>query len=334
MTDKKWRGWIISIVKFIVTSSLLYYVFFKYIDINELLSAFDNIHPEYFFLLLFVVVANRYVLAYQTSYFFKKIFQIDLGINFVFRVQMISSFFAFILPGELAGGLISWYMFADKSGKKNDSATVIIFLRLLSIITMVAFTAIGFIFEEKLEVLGLNIYISLVIFISLLMFVPFVSSRVAYAIKHFAQIIIQLIPYGKIRNKLLKFNEDIWESVVSCSNSGPALILYAISLSVVWYLLLIIFFYMLMIMVGINLPFQVSVWLIGVITIVQYLPVSFAGLGVRDISIIYLLDKFYQIRPESSMILSTFFLIFSLIFVLMGGVATWLKPLGINQIKR
>ena len=155
---------IFSIIKLIVTVSLLYYVFYRYVNVNDFLTAFRNIRPGLFFVLLVIVFANRYLLAYQTSYYFKKIFDIDLGINFIFKVQMISSFFAFVLPGELAGGLVSWYMLSDKSGKKIDSAAVIIFLRLLSIITMIAFTAIGFVFEEKLESLGLQPYILLTAF--------------------------------------------------------------------------------------------------------------------------------------------------------------------------
>jgi hypothetical protein len=327
----KWNKRIFNIIKLIVTGSLLYYIFYRYININDLLTAFSNIRPELFFVLLILLFANRVLLAYQTSYYFKKIFDIDLGINFVFKVQMISSFFAFVLPGELAGGLISWYMVSEKSGKKVDSAVVIIFLRLLSIITMISFTAIGFVFEEKVESLGLQSYIFLIAVLSLLMFVPFVSSKAATAIKQFSLSIVQVTLLKKWRNNLVKLNNKLWDSVISCTNADQGSVLYTLSMTVMWYLLVILFFYLLMIMVGINLPFQVSVWLIGVITIVQYLPVSFAGLGVRDISIIYLLNEFYQVRPESSMILSTFFLAFSLIFVIMGGMATWLKLFGHHE---
>src|SRR4030043_129926 len=330
----KWSKRIFSIIKLLVTGSLLYYIFYRYVNINNFLIAFSNIRPWLFFVLLVILFANRYLLAYQTSYYFKKIFDIELGINFVFKVQMISSFYAFVLPGELAGGLISWYMVSEKSGKKIDSAAVIIFLRLLSIITMIAFTAIGLVFEEKLEALGLQAYILLLAVLSLLMFIPFVSSKAATAIKQFSQSIVQVTPLKKWRNNLVKLNNKLWDSVISCTNADRGSVLYTLSMSVIWYLLVILFFFLLMIMVGINLPFQVSVWLIGVITIVQYLPVSFAGLGVRDISIIYLLGEFYQVKPESSMILSTFFLAFSLIFVLMGGMATWLKSSGHHQIDK
>lgn len=327
----KWKKRILSIIKLLVTGSLLYYIFYRYININDLLTAFSNIRSELFFVLLVLLFANRFLLAYQTSYYFRKIFNIDLGTNYIFKVQMISSFFAFVLPGELAGGLISWYMVSEKSGKKIDTAVVIIFLRLLSIITMIAFTAIGFVFEEKLKSLGLQAYIFLIAVLSLLMFVPFVSSRVAIAMKQFSLSIVQVTLLKRWRNNLVKLNNNLWDSVISCTNADRGSVLYTLSMTVMWYLLVILFFYLLMIMVGINLPFQVSVWLIGVITIVQYLPVSFAGLGVRDISIIYLLGEFYQVRPESSMILSTFFLAFSLIFVIMGGMATWLKSSGHHE---
>ena len=322
------------IIKLLITTILLYYIFYKYININKLLVAFTHIQYWLFFVVLFILFVNRYLGAYQTSYYFKKVFNIELGINYVFKVQLISSFFSFVLPGELAGGIVSWYMISDKSGKKMDTAAVIIFLRILSIITMGFFTFIGLVFEEKLSDLGLRNYLLILTVLLLLMYIPFVSIKAATAMKHFSQKIVEAVPLRYWRNYFVNLNSKLWDSMMVCSNADHSLILYTISMSMMWYLLVIIFFYFLMIMADINLPFQVSVWIIGVITFIQYLPVSFAGLGVRDISIIYILGEFYQVNPENSMILSTFYLASSLIFVLMGGLAVWLKSANHIQTTR
>jgi len=328
-----WRTRILNIIKFIVTASLLYYIFYRYININDFLTAFSNIMPELLFVLLVIIFAYRYLFAYQTSYYFKKVFDIELGINFVFKVQLVSSFYGLILPGDLAGGLITWYMVSDKSGEKAASASVIIFLRLLSIIALIVFTAIGLVFEENLMDIDLRVYIILLAVLCLLMFIPFVSLRAATIMKQFSISIIKIIPVSNLSNKLAQLSNKLWDSVITCTNVETGVILYTVLMSILCHLFLILFTYLLMIMVGINLPFYVSVWLLGLVNLVQLLPVSFAGLGVRDISVIYLLDKSYQVAPESSMILSTFFLAFGLIFILMGGIAIWFKPSGCHQMK-
>lgn len=327
---------ILSIIKLLITCIILYYVFYHYIDFNDFLTAFKNIHPWLLLVLLVISFAFRYLSAYQIHYYFKKVFDSKLGTNYVFKVQLISCFYGLVLPGDLAGGLITWYMISDKSGEKAASASVIIFLRIMSIITLIAFTAIGLVFEEKLIDLNLRVYIIIMAVLFLLISIPFVSSKAATIMKQFSRVILEITPSKAWRNKLVQLSNKLWDSVIACTNVNLGVILWTLSISVLSYLLSILFTYLLMLMVGIHLPFQVSVWLIGVINIVQLLPVSFLGLGVRDISIIYLLGEFYQVKPENSEVLSTFFLAFNLIFILMGGVAVWLKnhPVTIKGIDK
>jgi uncharacterized protein (TIRG00374 family) len=323
---KKWNRLIINVMKLFITGAIFYYIFDKYIQYNDFLTAFNNIRLWLLFVLLVISLTFRYLNAYQIHYYFHKVFDSKLGTNFVFKAQLISSFYGLVVPGDLAGGLITWFMISDKSGERAASAAVIIFLRLMSIITLVAFTAIGLVFEKRLMDLNLREYIIIMAVLCLLMFIPFLSSKAATLMKQFSRVTAQIAPIANWRKKLVQLSDRLWDSVITCTNVGPGVLFWTLSMSVLSHLLSILFTYLLMIMMGINLPFQVSVWLIGAINIVQLLPISFAGLGVRDISIIYLLGEFYHVKPESSLILSTFFLAFSLMYTLMGGIAIWLKP--------
>jgi len=317
---KKRHRLIFNIIKLLITGAIFYYIFDKYIQYNDFLTALKYFQPWLFVYLLIIVFTCRYLNAYQIHYYFKKVFNSKLGTNFVFKAQQISAFYGLVLPGDLAGGLITWYMVSDKSGEKAASASVIISLRLMSIITLIAFTAVGLVFEKKLIDINLRVYIVILAVLFLLMFIPFVSLKTATIMKKFSRAILQITPVANWRHKLVYLSNKLWDSVITCTNVDPGVILWTVSMSILCHFLLILFAYLLMIMVGINLPFQVSVWLLGAINLVQLLPISFAGLGVRDISIIYLLGKYYQVAPESSLILSTLFLAFSLIFVLMGGM--------------
>lgn len=317
--SKRYRSLIFTLAKLLVTGLILFYIFYKYVNLNGFLMAFCQVQPWLFLVLLAFIVVNKSLIAFQTGYYFKKAFDITLGTNYIFKTQQISSFYGLILPGDLAGGLITWYYFSEKSGKKVDSATVIIFLRLLNIITVIAFATVGLVFEKKLISLGLQVYIIILAVVLLLMFIPFVSSKAAIVLKKVLDVIIKIVPVENWRNKIINLNDKLWDSVITCTKAATGVVFNTFLISVISQLIMIFFTNLLMIMVGIHLPFQVSVWLIGAITIVQLLPISFAGLGVRDISILFLLGKFYQVQPEKSMVLSTFFLVYGLIFILLGG---------------
>ena len=319
--EAKRRRWLLNAIKLTVSGGIFYYIFSRYIRYEDFMTALKYVQPGMFIYLLLLSLAGRYLSAYQIHYYFKKVFDNRLGTAFVFKAQLISSFYGLVLPGDLAGGVITWYMMAEKSGERTASASVIIFLRLLSIIALIAFSAVGLAFEERMLDPHLRAYMILLAILCLLIFVPFVSFRSANATKSIARAVLLKMPLPAWRDKLDRLNDRLWDSVIACTRVDPGVMLWTVVLSVLYHMLLILFAYVLMIMVGIHLPFQVSVWLLGVVNLVQMLPVSLMGMGVRDISIIYLLGRYYQVSPESSLILSTFFLGFSLIFVLMGGLA-------------
>ena len=320
MRKQKRNRLIWNAVKLSVSGAIFYYIFSRYIRYEDFIAAWRYVEPGMFIYLLFLSMVCRYLGAYQIHYYFKKVFNRSLGTHFVFKAQLITSFYGLVLPGDLAGGLITWYLISEKSGERAASASVIVFLRLLGIITLIAFTAIGLVFEEKLIDLNLRAHMIAMAILFLLMFVPFISSRAATAAKEITRSILRITPLATWRNALDRLNNKLWDAVITCTRIDRNVMLRTLALSVLYHLSLILFTYMLMIMVGISLPFQVSVWLLGAVNLVQMLPVSFAGLGVRDISIIYLLGKYYQVAPETSLILSTFFLAFSLLFTLMGGL--------------
>ncbi len=317
---KKRNRMLLNAFKLSISGAIFYYIFSRYIRCEDFIAAWRYVKPGMFIYLLLLSMVCRYLGAYQIHYYFKKVFNSSLGTHFVFKAQLITSFYGLVLPGDLAGGLITWYLISEKSGEKAASASVIVFLRLLSIITLIVFTAIGLVFEEKLIDLNLRVYVMIMALLFLLMFVPFVSSRAATAAKEFTRTIVRKTPHATWRNALDRLNSKLWDAVITCTRIDRGVMLWTLALSVLYHLSLILFAYMLMILVGISLPFQVSVWLLGAVNLVQMLPVSFAGLGVRDISIIYLLGKYYQVAPETSLVLSTFFLAFSLLFTLMGGL--------------
>jgi uncharacterized membrane protein YbhN (UPF0104 family) len=65
---------------------------------------------------------------------------------------------------------------------------------------------------------------------------------------------------------------------------------------------------------AIALPFAVSMWLIGVIAVVQIVALTPGGLGLREFSIVALLKSAYDIAPEKALAFAALILALNLIF--------------------
>ncbi len=100
--SKKWHRTMLSVVKLLITCIILYYIFYHYVDFNDFLTAFKNIQLWLLFVLLVISLMFRYLNAYQVHYYFYKVFDSKLGTNFVFKVQLITSFYGLVIPGDLA----------------------------------------------------------------------------------------------------------------------------------------------------------------------------------------------------------------------------------------
>jgi uncharacterized membrane protein YbhN (UPF0104 family) len=68
---------------------------------------------------------------------------------------------------------------------------------------------------------------------------------------------------------------------------------------------------------GIDIPIAFTAILTAVLVIIYLLPISFSGLGIRELSLIYLLSFFYKIQAEQALISSMVNLV---IAIMAGGI--------------
>ena len=92
MCKQKRNRLIWNALKLSVSGAIFYYIFSRYIQYEDFVTAWRYVQPGMVVYLLLISFGGRYLSAYQIHYYFRKAFDKALGTNFVFRAQLISSF--------------------------------------------------------------------------------------------------------------------------------------------------------------------------------------------------------------------------------------------------
>jgi uncharacterized membrane protein YbhN (UPF0104 family) len=69
-----------------------------------------------------------------------------------------------------------------------------------------------------------------------------------------------------------------------------------------------------------GVPLHAFLWVWPLMIVVHMLPLSFGGLGVREITLVYVLDRLYGTTAESILLLSMIALLATTLLGLVGGV--------------
>jgi len=215
----------------------------------------------------------------------------------------------------------NWYLLSKDNGRRAEVASVIVYLRILNLITLLPFALIGIYFEPQLKSYHLETYVFVLLLLLTFMFLPFFIRPIAKLFESLFNTLILLILAGSLSKRLSEANRNIWNAINITGKMSFFLQIQIITISFISQVLIIVAMYLALITVNIEVPILTATWLVALLTIIAMLPITIAGIGVRDISLIFILDKFYSIPPESAVILSTLLLFVGMIFfgAILGG---------------
>ena len=127
-------------------------------------------------------------------------------------------------------------------------------------------------------------------------------------------------PFSYVRSLL----STLWQALAAYGNARSVL-LRALVLAVGFQVLVTFSNYLAALAVGVEVPFMGLVWIVALVSLVHMLPVSFAGLGVREGAYVFFLSQ-YGVPLASGLSLSL--AIFGLILLqgVVGGALEVLSP--------
>ncbi len=302
-----WVGWLIRLALAVFILILL----FARIGLDSVLQTLGRVNTRLLVPALILFFAVRLIWAYLRSLCLR-----PLGLNFtvpqLFKIILISTFYNLIFPGGIVtGSAVAWYKLSRPERKGIEAGALLVFLRLTEMLTLLAIGLIGMWFDPRLTSILFSVVVAAMFLGVVFLFLPFVSPTASHAIERMLDPVLHRLP---VPNWLWNAGQKSWTAVTALQLLGRRRIASMLLLYVLSHILGILVFYLLALAVEIHLSVFVIGWLHSVLSIIQMMPVSIAGLGVREVSLVVLLRS-YGI-PEAQA-LSFSLTVFSL--TLVGG---------------
>jgi len=296
-------------LKLAISGIILSFLFYK-IPIYEIVKSLENADIFLIILSILIYILIVYLSAFETGYLTRAM-GIIISTFQILKIQMATRFYGLFLPGTLSGGAIKWYKLS-KYGSKSDAAAVVVFNRFLEILmlfyTGIIFSLPALIKAKQNQLILIWLFIFLIIIVSYFLllnsrFLTFFERKILFI--PFPELIKNIIP--KLFNSIQKFQKLTLKDNFQI-----------FGLLFFYHFLGIIAAYLLALSLGIDITFFDIAWIGSVIGILAILPISFAGLGVREGSLVFLLGN-YGIPAGDAMAYSFLLFFYTVLVSLSGG---------------
>ena len=290
-----------KIKKILPFFGLIIFVYLIYrIGIYDLIRTLKGANITY--LLIGILTTPIFILPLAFKwYMILKKQNFDLSFLYVLKVYYIGAFYGFITPGRVGSLMRALYL--KKKTKKGlvECSSGIIVERILDLFVIFLFAFLG-----ALILLKGNLNLSYAMIISFLIF----AGLIFIFMRRSRGMFILGLVYNYLFPKSIKDKAD--NSLNIFYNSLPKLrkLIPVLFVSFMTWISLYFQTYIFAWAFSINVPFYVFVAFAAIGTIIATIPISVAGLGTRELTLITLFSL-YNVTPEAvvSMSLSSFFLI-------------------------
>ena len=228
-------------------------------------------------------------------------------------VNMVTTFYGLFLPGYLSGGLIRWHHFSTPQGKRAQALAAMIFSREVELVTTLGFGVVFyFLASASLSARSALITTLLTLAIAVLLVLISVSAGPHAALR---SVLSRLrLPHG-VTQRLFKVSA----SMVDFGRNGHHHHLWYLALCMVRNAFGVAAFVCFARALWIEAPVMDLGWVRAVLDVVLSLPISFAGLGVRDASLVTTLGHL-GVPATTGLAFSFLLLARTLFLALLGGL--------------
>lgn len=289
----------------------LSYLVFK-IDWPSLIDTFFSIKPTYFFVSFLLAIVNSFVLAlkYKTLMKPSGLYQPFLKL---IKINFVSRFYALFLSTAIGHGVVRWYKVTKNQNGRSKFLTVMVLERLtfLFAIFCASILSLSLLSNPQLEAIEHKI-------------LPILWAGLAGLILFFIYFLYS--PFYNLINRALLFMTTKLPTLVKRSFAsfdfavfyGYDTVLWTVFLALIWHLLFLLRVYALFRSLEVPLDFMDATWMASLVLLVQVIPVSFSGIGVRETAYAYLF-KIQNLPPEEGALIGILFFSQMLIMSLIGG---------------
>lgn len=314
---------VLFFLRILFSATLLYILLYK-TDFRLILLNISHISYFTILIILLLVFTSYFLLAVKWSVYLKQYRIIDL-----FKINMIGTYYSTVLPGQLTGELAK----VLKLGKgKSDAEQIAASVLVDKITGMISLLIVG-ITGALLSSREFSISLSLTFFAVLVLAVSFL---ICLRIKVFYSFLISLS--DKLTNKFPRLNSFVTRVIRMMEEwklySGKIRLLTLNTLiGLVTHSIAVLINFLLAQDFGMNIPYWDWCWIYAITSIVLLVPITIAGIGLRDGSLITLI-ALLGFGREQAMAMSFSALAFVILFAIIGFVfdvfTSNIKPKGEN----
>jgi uncharacterized protein (TIRG00374 family) len=282
------------------------------IDWPSLIATLFSIKPIYFFVSLLLAILNSFILAlkYRTLMKPSGLYQPFLKLV---KINFVSRFYAMFLSTAIGHGVIRWYKVTKNQNGRSKFLAVMALERLtfLFAILLTSILSLHLLSNPQLNALENKI-------------LPFLWAGLAGLTLFFVYFLYS--PFYNLINRTLQFLTAKLPTLVKRSFTSLDLavfyryykVLLTVFFALIWHLLFLLRVYALFLSLEVPLNFIDATWMASLVLLVQVIPLSFSGIGVRETAYAYLF-KMQNLPPEQGVLVGILFFSQMLVMSLIGG---------------
>lgn len=314
--SKKNRTIGINLLKLIITGLLLGYLFYKN-DLNEIYRSTLSITFSSFLILNILQFAGIAINALKW-----KVLIPDQGYYRLIRYNLIGRFYSLIMPGQMGGEVVKAYLISKNQDQQERFYVSVFIDKLTSLMVIIVLFFAGIVFSDRMFPIAI-IWVTVVITVTILAL--FFMVRINLFYQKVTLILEKLLEYDRLHFSISRLIEIVtaWNKY----SKKTWKLIQSLSLGIIYQLIAVSMIYLIGRELGFGISFLNWIWLVSLVSIALFLPISLAGLGIREGSFVVLLSLF-SVPNERAVALSLIFFSLQLIASAIGGITEILRKIS------
>lgn len=308
MKDRKGNA-LKTVFKICVSGVLLFFLLRK-VGWDELKESFAKINP-----LVFVFAVTCHIVSVVEGAFKWKTFLSKVSIKKLLATCFGAQFFSTVLPGQLFGEMSKIAMLHSETTTNSEIAASVVADKLTGLFTSVAVGIMGILFTE-IDLSGSIRWMFLILFsfFGFCFYLPYIPPADKFLVRwislgeNVGNAVVRKIAGG------CKRVYEAWRGYVGDGRRVAQNILWGFAVQFTG----VIQMWGILWALNINISLIEFMWIIPAVSVLLLLPVSFGGLGVREVSVTGFLGLF-AVPGNSAVSVSLIILLGQIVSALIGG---------------
>ncbi len=290
------------------------YLSFK-VDLSAIAAAVKHVDLSFYLLSTLIAVLSNFFIAAK-YYILIKESPINHSILSLVKINFISRFYALFLPSAMGREFVRWMKVTRNQEGRASFLASIIFERLTFLLVLVLCGSIPLLMVGSIpEIVVLRLRLQPWVILALVIIAAILLFYISASIRSFVKSVA-----GHMLNRFSdKFDIASFMDNFSLHNMKTAFYAGIIGLSLVWQIFYISRLFTLIKAAALPLNLIDIVWMGSLVLLLQTLPISLAGIGLREGAYAYLFTL-YDLPPEKGVLIGLLFFSQMLIMAFVGGI--------------